>query len=109
MGLATNDVQSFIRKQTVQKRVNKGPDPKILKATMQSKLMDAVAHAQKLRRQRDIEKKRLSKKYASCKAKGRRILESLNMYYKTHKEEAIQAARYKIENCLLKDELEKSP
>ena len=48
-GLATNDVRSFSNKQTIHKRVNKSVDSKVKRTAMQSKLVDAVAYASRLR------------------------------------------------------------
>ena len=53
LGLATNDVHNFIRKQTLHKRVNSKPDYRLQKSAMQSKMTDAISYAVNPRRQRD--------------------------------------------------------
>ena len=53
------------------------PDIKIFEASMQSKLIDAIAFAKKLRSQENNEKSKFSNKYSSCKSIGRRVLEGL--------------------------------
>ena len=63
LNLATNDVLSFINKQTIHKKVVRQPDLKVQKLAMSSKISDAVAFSKRLRKQRDILKARVSKKY----------------------------------------------
>ena len=108
MGMATNDVVSFAKKQTIHKRVNMCPDARVLKAAMQSKLVDAIAYAKRLRRQRDVLKRKLSKLYSSNKSKCRKVLESLFKHYKLHKENEMRSKRTKIEHCIAKDQLRKA-
>ena len=57
LGLATNDIMSFLKKQTIHKRVHSKPDVKVLEAAMRSKLSDALVFAKRLRRWRDSLKK----------------------------------------------------
>ena len=75
MGIATNDVSNFVKKQTIHKRVNQAPDTRVQRIAMHSKLADAIAFASRLRRERDMLKKRVSKKYSGSTALGRRLLE----------------------------------
>ena len=44
MNLATNDVTSFVRKQSEIKRVNSSPDTHVMRSAMKSKLVDALAY-----------------------------------------------------------------
>ena len=108
MGLATNDVSSFVKKQVIHKRVIKCPDTKVLKASMQSKLIDAVAFAKKLRVQRDNEKSKLSKIYSSCKSRGRRVLEALYEHYREHRMKEMLSMRSKIDHYIAREKYEKS-
>ena len=48
LGLATNDVHNFIRKQTLHKRVCSKPDYKLQKSAMRSKMTDAISYAVRL-------------------------------------------------------------
>ena len=41
LDLATNDVKSFVSKQTIHKRIDKRPDIKVQRVSMKSKLHDA--------------------------------------------------------------------
>ena len=43
LGLATNEVRSFVEKQTLHKRTSKAMDYKVLASAMKSKLSDAVS------------------------------------------------------------------
>ena len=56
---------------------------------MQSKVRDACIHAKSLRRQRDVLKKRLSKKLGGSKSFGRRVLDKLFLEYKSVKSQKI--------------------
>ena len=62
MNLATHDVRNFVVKQSNQKRISCPPDLRVQRNAMHSKLSDACAFAKRLRRERDVLKKRLSKK-----------------------------------------------
>ena len=68
MNLATNDVTSFVEKQTIHKKASALPDMKVKRAAMKSKVVDALAYAKRLRMERDVLKKRIAKKFCSNKA-----------------------------------------
>ena len=108
MGMATNDVANFAKKQTIHKRVNMCPDVRVLKAAMQSKLVDAIAYAKRLRRQRDMDKRKLSGLYSSNKTKGRRVLECLFKHYKSYREDEMRKMRAKIEHYIARDQIRKA-
>ena len=54
MGLATNDIMSFVEKQSMHKRVNRELDNKVMSSAMKSKLVDACTHMKRLRLLRSI-------------------------------------------------------
>ena len=49
LGLSTNDVSSFVDKQSLHKRVLKSVDNRVRKTAMQSKIKDAVVFTKRLR------------------------------------------------------------
>ena len=61
LSLATNDILSFAKKQTLHKRVQKNPDRKVVLSALKSKLDDALSFAKRLRQRRDTLKKKLRK------------------------------------------------
>ena len=106
LGLATNDVNSFIQKQTSHKKANDRPNFRVQRAAMRSKLDDACAHARYLRRLRDTLRKRVLKKFSSRKSFCRRLLEDLNVKYKQRKQtEKIKMSK-KIDRMRDKSKLE---
>ena len=94
LGLATNDVFNFVNKQTIHKRIEKQPDLKVQKLAMRSKLSDALAYSSRLRRLRDIQKARVSKKYPG--SHGRRLLDYMVRDYRIHKKTKVEENRVKI-------------
>ena len=52
LGIGTNDVENFAKKQVYHKKVHTMIDPKVLRVAMGSKLADACAHAKRLRQQK---------------------------------------------------------
>ena len=88
LDLATNDVANFIVKQTIHKKTksNSKPDLKVQRAAMGSKLVDAIAYCQRLRRERNVWKRKVVKKYVNEKSKGRKLLQNLVDYYRSVKE-----------------------
>ena len=106
--LATNDVKNFVQKQSIHKRVYSGPDPKVRKAAMKSKLLDAIANSRRLRIDRDTLKRRLAKKYASRKSLCRRIQEDLVKKYRMIKNEKLLANENKFSHIQQKSLLSRS-
>ena len=100
LGLATNDVHNFIRKQVLHKRAYAQIDYKLQKSAMHSKLGDAIAYASRLRRQRDYLKRKVSVKFRDNKSKCRRLLDRMVVQYKIHKADEIDDARAKIDHYL---------
>ena len=98
LNLATNDVTSFVEKQMTHKRTSKVPDNKVKRAAMNSKLVDAVAYTKRLRQERDLLKRRLSRKYSSRKAQGRKTCADLVALYHREKDSEILAAKQKIDH-----------
>ena len=86
LGMATNDVANFVKKQTIHRKANHTPDLKVQKAAMRSKMTDALAYAKRLRQQRDTLKKRIQRKYSSRKCAGKKLLEQELKQYQKHKE-----------------------
>ena len=77
--LSTNDVSSFLSKQTIHKRVNSCVDVKVRKAAMHSKLVDALAYAKRLRQQRNSLKKQVLKKYLNKRIAKHELQAKLNV------------------------------
>ena len=103
MNLATNDVTSFIDKQTIHKKASLLPDNKVKRAAMNSKLIDAIAYTKRLRQERDLLKRRLSRKFRSSKAQGRRICTDLVALYHREKDKGILEAKEKIDHIKYKE------
>ena len=108
LNLATNDITNFVKKQTIHKRVIVRPDLRVQKTAMKSKIADAIAFAGRLRKLRDSLKKKVSRKYADRKSKGRRVLESLLKVYRQFKESEIEDAKSKIDHIVNKEKIQKS-
>ena len=106
MDLATNDVASFVTKQTTHKRVTTKPDLKVQRAAMKSKLIDALSYAKRLRQQRDTLRRRVVRK-APSKAHGRRICTGMVDHYQQVKMKEMSDAKKKIEHIKWKDLREK--
>ena len=87
LNLSTNDVTSFVMGQTIHKRILVKPDVKVLKAAMKSKLLDALMYARKLRRQRDLLKRKISSKYSDSKGKSRKICLDMVELYRGYKKD----------------------
>ena len=87
IGLYTNDVSSFVSKQSMHKNVNTCVDTKVkrITITMHSKLVDALAFPKRLRQRKNSEKKLVLKKYKNKKSLGRRILSDMVLRYKQTK------------------------
>ena len=107
MNLATNDVTSFIEKQTQLKKASAKPDLKVKRAAMMSKMVDALALAKRLRQERDLLKRRLDRKYSSRKAQGRKICSEIVSQYYREKDCEFQEAREKIDHLKWKDSSDK--
>ena len=86
MNLATNDVTSFVDKQTIHKKASALPDMKVKRAPMKIKIVDALTYAKRLRLERDLLKRRIARKFCSKKAQGRKICSALVALY--HEEKA---------------------
>ena len=82
LGLATNEVKSFVVNQTVHKKVDGRIDHKVRSAAMKSKLIDACTHAKRLRQKKNTLKERVAKKYQHMKSKCRRIFENMVKRYR---------------------------
>ena len=107
LGLATNDVKSFAKKQHQHKRVNRALDFKVMKSAMKSKLPDAFAQAKKLRQQKNNLRTKLSKKYLGNKVKCKRINENMVLRYRQLKKSEIEKANRRIQFIKEKNVLEK--
>ena len=81
LGLATNDVRSFVEKQTINRKVKVGVDANVKRSAMNSKLIDACAYAKRLRQDKNILKTRVLSKYRNQVAKGRRVLDEIHKKY----------------------------
>ena len=108
MGLATNDVKWFAKKQVCHRKVRLNVDNKILRTAMHCKVIDACAHAKRLRQNKNIQKNRVLKKYQESKAKGRQVVKDLLVKYNQFKLREIEKAKLKIVKLKDKDRLEKS-
>ena len=108
LNLATNDITNFVKKQTIHKRVIVRPDLKVQKIAMKSKIADAVAFAERLRKLRNSLKKKVSRKYADRKSKGRRVLDSLLKVYRQLKESEMKDAKDKIDHIVNREKTKKS-
>ena len=97
LNLATNDVKSFVSKQTSHMRCSNKLDVKVQRVAMQSKIHDASSYAKVLRRERDALKRKISNKYGGCKSKCRRLLESFFHEYKETKRLKLIEVDAKIE------------
>ena len=106
MDLATNDVTSFIVKQTSHKRVNAKPDLKVLRAAMKSKIDDATAYLKRLRQQRDKFRKKVIGN-APSKANGRRLCDTPYNHYQLVRKKEFVDAKNKIEHLRWKNLREK--
>ena len=107
MDLSTNDVTSFINGQTIHKRVLVRPDVKVQKAAMNSKLLDSLTFARKLRRRRDMLKKKLCRKYQQSPSKSRKICSEMVDFYHDSKKVELRHANNKIERIKIKSLSEK--
>ena len=105
-GLATNDIRNFVVKQTVHKKILTDVDARVRNCAMQSKLIDALAHAKRLRQTKNSLKQKILKKYRT-KAKGKRIVKGLVDKYRNLKVKEFEAAELKITHLQEKDETEK--
>ena len=85
LGLATNDIKSFVEKQTINRKAKFGVDAKVRRSAMQSKIIDACAYAKRLRQDRNTLKKRVLTKYRNTVAKGRRIIDEIHKKYLSSK------------------------
>ena len=103
-GLSTNDVTSFVTKQTLHKKVQICVDDKVRKSAMRSKLSDALAYAKRLRQEKNAAKKQVLKKYRSQKLKGREVLSELIQKYRQTRSIEVEAAKLKIIHLAEKSE-----
>ena len=107
LGLATNDIKNFIQKQTIHKRTDRKPDLQVQKLAMRSKLRDACCFALRLRQKRDDLKKKLTRKYSTKKALGRRILNGMVARYKITKHKEFDEMRKKVEFIKSKEQTDR--
>ena len=105
--LATNDVTNFVKKQSIHKRVLSNPDLNVQKAAMKSKFLDALSCVRRLRKDRDILKSRLAKKYEGRKSLRRRIEDKLVMKYRMMKRDENEANLKKFSHIQQKRSVEK--
>ena len=108
VGLSTNDVKFFVRKQVCHKKVRQNVDIKVLRSAMQSKVTDACAYAKRLRQNKNIHKNRVLRKYHDNPAKGRRVVAELISKYNATKLNEIESAKKKVNEYKEKDMVEKS-
>ena len=85
-GVATNDVRSFLQKQTGMKRSTKRIDKKTLKSSMKSKLQDALVYARALRQDANKLRKKVMVKHNENKSQGRSILRSIRRKAAVHRQ-----------------------
>ena len=105
LGLATNDVHSFVVKQVIHKKVCKKIDNKVKKVAMESKLRDAYAYAKRLRQDKNKYKNRLLKKYLSSKSYGKQVLSDLVWKYRDMKSMVFKDVESKVTFLKEKHEL----
>ena len=103
-GLSTNDVTSFVSKQTIHRKVNLCVDDKVRKLAMKSKLTDALAFAKRLRQDKNVAKRQVLKKYRSQKLKGKQVVSNLIQKYRQTRSIEVEAARLKIIHLAEKNE-----
>ena len=108
IGLATNDVGHFVRKQTIHKKANKSVDSKLKKSAMQSKLGDACAYARRLRQTKNALKNKILDKYRNNRQEGKRVVTEFLQRYRVLKLASIERAEKKIQHLKEKDVLKKS-
>ena len=74
LGLSTNDVKHFVRKQSIHKRANKAEDIRLKRVAMQGKLADACAYAKRLRQSKNELKRKVLNKYQNRISEVRGII-----------------------------------
>ena len=103
MNLATNDVSSFVAKQTTHKKALTAPDMKLRRVAMKSKIVDALTYAKRLRHERDVLKRRVARKFCTRKAQGRKTCADLVALYHVEKEKEFSEAKLKIDHLKRKE------
>ena len=101
LGLATNDVNSFVVKQVIHKKVCKDIDNKVKRVAMESKLRDAYAYAKRLRQDKNKYKNRLLRKYQNSRSYGKQILPDLVWKYRELRNKELKDAENKVINELI--------
>ena len=76
--VATNDVRSFVTKQSDKMRVTKGLNKKVIKSVMKQKLSDACSHVNQLKQQRCKLRKKLMSDGSIEKSEARRMIKKCN-------------------------------
>ena len=108
LGLATNDVLSFAKKQTIHKRVLKHPDRKVILSAMKSKLQDALSFAKRLRQRRDSLRKKLQKEIGNNGNEFRRLQDKLVNKYRGVKANEMAKAIKKVDHIKEREQLSKT-
>ena len=108
LGLSTNDVTNFVSKQASHKKVKLEIDAKGRAAAMKSKIVDASAHAKRLRQEKNLCRQRVLKKYRGNKSLGRKVLDELLTKYRDRKLHEYDKADKKIQFYREKSVAEKS-
>ena len=101
MGLATNDIMSFVEKQSKHKRVNRELDSRVITSAMKSKVMDVCAHMKRLRQTRNKLRNRVSRKYLDSKSYGKRILQDMVTRYKSVRDDVLCEVDRKVRREML--------
>ena len=108
LGLATNEVRSFVDKQILHKKMTNSRDSRVLNSAMRSKVSDACAYAKKLRQTKNILRNRVTRKYRDSKSKCRKILDDMVRRYRVLRIQELRTADEKVRWHKEKSELVKS-
>ena len=107
MGLCTNDMGSFVTKQSSHKKASSSVDARVKKSAMHSKLTDACMHAKKLRQEKNMLRTKLFNKYQN-KNVAKKIISNMVKKYRIVKSNGLLNADKKISLYKERDILEKS-
>ena len=103
-GVATNEVRSFVSKQTAMKRTTNKIDKSLIRSIMRSKLRDSCAYATRLRQRRGRLKEHLYKKYIHRKHQAIKVLSRLNAKGQEHRRRCDNKNWAKLNLCRTKQQ-----
>ena len=103
-GVATNEVRSFVSKQTAMKRTTNVIDKSVVRSIMRSKLRDSCAYATRLRQRRGRLKEQLYKKHIHHKHQAIKVLSRLNAKGKEYRRRCDNKNWAKLSLCRAKQQ-----